>query len=338
MEGYEKLAQLMGNSRTDGHFLIFQKFESLSAQNILYLQAEIVNLQETLGGLAKENAESDCPERKKIAQDWWSLSSAKDCEQWETFLHLRRTLKEYYEAIAQHQMISSIPQPHKSDLKFLQRWLERPNMGNCSLVGADRRVYDTNTFGLGSLASKHGNIDPLTSLLLYSLPNLYHRLIVRPLYRLLGTWVKKPEGYVSDNRPRPSNPSSKQSVSEVERCSSATVSTSQNSRKDSCTSQYPSKQKSFDLESNIFLYRDSYFHRIASIVGTLISSLIPICSIVVLYFITDMPMRLIIVGIFTAIFSIALSLMTSGTRVEIFAATAAFASVQVVFVGSTTNL
>jgi hypothetical protein len=44
---------------------------------------------------------------------------------------------------------------------------------------------------------------------------------------------------------------------------------------------------------------------------------------VVLYFITDMPMRLIIVGIFTAIFSIALSLMTSGTRVEIFAATAA---------------
>jgi hypothetical protein len=128
---------------------------------------------------------------------------------------------------------------------------------------------------------------------------------------------------VSDNRPRPSNPSSNQSVSEVERCSSATVSTSQNSRKDSYTSQYPSKQKSFDLESNIFLYRDSYFHRIASIVGTLISSLIPIGSIVVLYFITDMPMRLVIVGIFTAIFSIALSLMTSGTRVEIFAATAA---------------
>jgi hypothetical protein len=87
-------------------------------------------------------------------------------------------------------MISSIPQPHKSDLKFLQRWLERPNMGNCSLVGADRHVYNTNTSGLGSLASKHGNIDPLTSLLLYSLPSLYHRLIVGPLYRLLGTWVK----------------------------------------------------------------------------------------------------------------------------------------------------
>jgi hypothetical protein len=87
-------------------------------------------------------------------------------------------------------MISNIPQPHKSDLKFLQQWLERPNMGNCSFVGADRHVYETNTSGLGTLASKNGNVDPLTRLLLYSLPKLYHWVIVDPLYRLLGTWVK----------------------------------------------------------------------------------------------------------------------------------------------------
>jgi hypothetical protein len=95
MEGYEKLAQLMGNSRTDGHFLIFQKFESLSAQNILYLQAEIVNLLEILAGLAKEDAESDDHEKRTFARDWFALSSAEDCEQWETFLRLRRRLKEY---------------------------------------------------------------------------------------------------------------------------------------------------------------------------------------------------------------------------------------------------
>jgi hypothetical protein len=95
MEGYEKLAQLMGNSHTDGHFRIFQKFEPLSAPNILYLQAEIMNLQETLAGLAKEDAESEGPERQLFARDWWALSSAEDCEQWETFLHLRGKLKEY---------------------------------------------------------------------------------------------------------------------------------------------------------------------------------------------------------------------------------------------------
>jgi hypothetical protein len=95
MEGYEKLARLMGNSHTDGHFLIFQKFEHLSAQNLLYLQAEIVNLQETLGNLAKEDAESEDPERKLFARDWWALSSADDSEQWETFLQLRNKLKTY---------------------------------------------------------------------------------------------------------------------------------------------------------------------------------------------------------------------------------------------------
>ena len=95
MEGYEKLARLMGNSHTDGHFLIFQKFESLSAQNILYLQAEIVNLQEILAGLAKEDGESDDPEKRTFARDWFALSSTEDCEQWETFLRLRSRLKEY---------------------------------------------------------------------------------------------------------------------------------------------------------------------------------------------------------------------------------------------------
>lgn len=95
MEGYEKLAQLMGNTHTDGHFLIFQKFAELSAQNILYLQAEIMNLQETLGGLAKEDAESESPERRLFARDWWALSSAEDGVQWETFLLLRKKLKEY---------------------------------------------------------------------------------------------------------------------------------------------------------------------------------------------------------------------------------------------------
>jgi hypothetical protein len=95
MEGYEKLARLMGNSRTDGHFLIFQKFEHLSAQNLLYLQAEIVNLQGSLAGLAKEDAESEDPERRLFARDWWALSSAEDSEQWETFLQLRGKLKDY---------------------------------------------------------------------------------------------------------------------------------------------------------------------------------------------------------------------------------------------------
>jgi hypothetical protein len=95
MEGYGKLAHLMGNSHTDGHFLIFQKFGHLGALNLLYLQAEIINLQETLVALAKEDAESADPERQLSTRDWWALSSAEDSEQWETFLQLRSKLKAY---------------------------------------------------------------------------------------------------------------------------------------------------------------------------------------------------------------------------------------------------
>ena len=121
----------------------------------------------------------------------------------------------------------------------------------------------------------------------------------------------------------PSSESSDTSVSEADRSPSSESSTSQTLVQGSGPSQYPCHEETFDLESNIFIYRDSHFYRIAKIVGTLISSLIPIGSTIILYFVKDMPTRLGIVCLFTAIFSIVLSFVTSGTRVEIFAATAA---------------
>jgi hypothetical protein len=133
----------------------------------------------------------------------------------------------------------------------------------------------------------------------------------------------KSEKMPDARRPISSRQNDESSVSKVERTSSAVSSTSQTLVQESGASQCPSEEESFDLESNIFLYRDSHFHHIANIVGTLISSMIPIGSIVVLYFVSDMPIRLAILSLFTAIFSIALSLVTSATRVEIFAATAA---------------
>jgi hypothetical protein len=93
MEGYNKLASLMGDHRTDGHFLIFQKFESISAQNLLYLQAEIVNLKESLDKIAEIDSED--PEKHIFTRDWEALSSSTDSAQWEKWLELRSKLKEY---------------------------------------------------------------------------------------------------------------------------------------------------------------------------------------------------------------------------------------------------
>ena len=63
-------------------------------------------------------------------------------------------------------------------------------MGNCSFIGADRHIYETNISGLGSLATANVEVDLLTTVLIYSLPKLYHWAVVDPLYRLLGRWVK----------------------------------------------------------------------------------------------------------------------------------------------------
>jgi hypothetical protein len=106
MEGYSKLAELMGNPRTDGHFLIFQKFESISAQNLLYLQAEIINLKESIDKIAGNDSRSEDPDRQLSAVDWEALNSA-DSVQWEKWLELRRKLKEYCKTVSICRQIPS---------------------------------------------------------------------------------------------------------------------------------------------------------------------------------------------------------------------------------------
>jgi hypothetical protein len=86
-------------------------------------------------------------------------------------------------------MITGLPAPNAYDLNFLQQWLERPNLGNCSFIGADCDVYDK-WAGLGTLAPGGGGVDAMTRLLVYVLPTIYHWGIVHPLHRIFGKWIK----------------------------------------------------------------------------------------------------------------------------------------------------
>ncbi|PVH80362.1 hypothetical protein DL98DRAFT_532145 [Cadophora sp. DSE1049] len=318
MEGYAKLADLMGNDHTDGHFLIFQKFEALSAQNLLYLQAELINLQERLGYLVERDAGDS--EKLILAQDWEALSTAADSSQWQKWLEIRVKLREYYKAIAQHRMITGLPAPNSYDLRFLQGWLERPRLGNCAFVGADSDVYEKHKQnGLVALAARGREVDAMTRFLVNTLPKSYHWIVVHILHRLCGWWIKKPEGSVDQNH---------QNEADAPAMEDGQPKESQDSESASTTVAGVATASSrdadeTDLESNMFLYRDSHIYRIATILGTLLSSLIPIAAIVILSFVKDMTARLGIVSAFTAIFSVSLSLVTEGKRVEIFAATAA---------------
>ena len=100
MEGYARLASLMG---AYPEVAIFRRFGALNAQNLLYLQAKLVALENDLRACAFEDARSDNPDRATYSTDWYTLSQSKDenggpegsGKQWRVVLRIREKLKEY---------------------------------------------------------------------------------------------------------------------------------------------------------------------------------------------------------------------------------------------------
>ena len=70
-------------------------------------------------------------------------------------------------------------------------------------------------------------------------------------------------------------------------------------------------------------YKNSKLLRIADVLSTIISSALPIASIIALNFIDRMIIRLVAIALFTMTFSLILTIVTNARRIEIFAATAA---------------
>ena len=80
-------------------------------------------------------------------------------------------------------------------------------------------------------------------------------------------------------------------------------------------------------------YPDREVLKVVSMATMSLASLFPIVAIVVLTFVTSRFRRLGIIVGFTLAFSFCLGLFTAASKGEVFSASAAFAAVQVVFVG-----
>jgi len=85
-------------------------------------------------------------------------------------------------------------------------------------------------------------------------------------------------------------------------------------------------QRPFDPESGLYHYRKTHLRGISHLIGILLASCIPAASIFTLYFVQSMIDRLGVIVAYSAIFSICLGVFTTARRVEIFGATAAYAS------------
>jgi hypothetical protein len=74
MAGYDKLAQLIADHPSLG---IYRKFGLLSSKMLLYMQAELVNLENELNILIQDDHEED--EKASFRVSWKAMSSAS-CE------------------------------------------------------------------------------------------------------------------------------------------------------------------------------------------------------------------------------------------------------------------
>ncbi|KAM5341925.1 hypothetical protein ACJ41O_014956 [Fusarium nematophilum] len=89
-----------------------------------------------------------------------------------------------------------------------------------------------------------------------------------------------------------------------------------------------------DVESGLTSYSDSSLVTASNVIALVICSALPVVTIFVLNILDTTTKRIGFTVLFTTVFAITLALFSSAKRVEIFAATATFAAIEVVFIGS----
>ncbi|KAK0721753.1 hypothetical protein B0T26DRAFT_673541 [Lasiosphaeria miniovina] len=121
--GYARLASLMG---VHPETAILRRFGSLNALNLLYLQAELTDLENAPQKEAKTDAGSGHFDRTLYSRDWQSLAESATKQngsprRWELVLQVREKLNEYNQALHLQHKIAKIGPPNRQDFEFLQR-------------------------------------------------------------------------------------------------------------------------------------------------------------------------------------------------------------------------
>jgi len=282
--GYPKVAEFMGKHP---EMAMVRRFRGLNARNLLYLQAELVEIERKLLECERHDADDKTDPRKpKYAGSWARLVLYKTDDsanqQYKLILEMREKLKEYNDVLIQQTTLAQISKPSEYDSKVLQQWFVRRDLGNMPIFDDSASTWanpldddpespagvSNHLEDMIAINEPSDDLDSVTNWVMRTvLPN-YHEKVARHFR---------------------------------------------------------------DGETT---YRETTWYRVTSILATTLSTLLPILSIVVLYIVHNMPARLGIIAAFTASFSFILNFITKASRVDNFAATAAFAAVQVVFVGN----
>ncbi|KAK8225373.1 hypothetical protein HDK77DRAFT_487474 [Phyllosticta capitalensis] len=275
--GYPRLAERMGLKPQTA---IFRRFAFLNKLNLLYLQAELVEIEDELRKRQIFDNQED-PSENAFARSWIKFRESADTEndgQFELVCRSSMMLEKYNTAMIQQSKILSMKFPDKMDIDDIRDFIcSTEEMGHCNpFTGADALIW---------------GMDEIT-------------------------------------RIRPPAPD--------------IVTPYPNDRKDMFTNIL--NKRFFDLrldkvchhlEANgLKFWEEETLTRISFIFSTAIASILPIVSIIILYYVKPMGARFGLMIFFNILISTCLSFLTHAKRSEIFAVTAAFSAIQVVFVQS----
>ena len=284
---------------------IFRRFASLNIQNLLYYQAELTTLEKELrdfelGGCHQFPTHS--PDKLpaptgRYATDWeWLGLRQPENPQWQCMLKIRSLLEKYSSSL--------LPSPLQGDCRDKQLTIFH--------LGPDAAIIQQ----LQMSAIPDPKPQDLRSLRAFLQSQIDHC----PQEALVGsdadTWgdPSLPNQRGIDLlvlRPRPAEDMFTNFFADT--CMRYIY------QKIWC----PFMLACFHKKCEVAIIRDTTLLRFTSLCTTAMASLLPVASIAVLYAVHAMTSRLFLVAGFTLLFSVAVSILTTATKSEVFAATAA---------------
>ncbi|KAH9238673.1 hypothetical protein K456DRAFT_32142 [Colletotrichum gloeosporioides 23] len=265
--GYAEAANWMARD-VDNETLIYRRFDELATRSLLYLQSELLSLENQLNEFDREDAEDEDMGWQMVVCDWEKLeglihSEADDIQtskakaRAELIERMRLKLEEYYKTLLRQSEIAKLKRPNDRVLSVFRAWIT----GVSELSGREREILN----GANDLVA----LNPAQET------------------DFLSEFLRR---------------------------------------------KWPVKADEQENGVRIGRYEEHSISIAVALISTLIAAILLIGSITGLYFVKDDAAKLGLIAFFTALFALSVGLTTNARRAEIFAGTAAYAAVLVVFV------
>ncbi|KAK7185596.1 hypothetical protein DPSP01_013577 [Paraphaeosphaeria sporulosa] len=125
---------LAGEIEKSPETVIFRRFASLNARNLLYLQQEIIAMKDCLKQVEYRDSVSDKGWRKQYAQRSSTLRGSialDEPAQWTLILQICQNLREYNKTLLYQSHIHKLPRPDDHDITDVREFIHSSQgMGN----------------------------------------------------------------------------------------------------------------------------------------------------------------------------------------------------------------